>query len=125
MGIITWAGTYWLDILIIFVILAVALIAWRMGQKEYVKEFLYSLVCEAEKTYGSIVGDVKRATVVGWVYERLPFIVRLCITRKQLDDGILAGVARLKLALQKPGANLLSYNEEKLLAAELPDLIIE
>jgi len=51
--------------------------------------------------------------------------VRLCITRKQLDDGILAGVARLKLALQKPGANLLSYNEEKLLAAELPDLIIE
>lgn len=93
------ANLYDILTVIVFVVGCVFLV--RRGYESKVKEMLLYLVCKAEELYGSGTGELKYSAVVTWVYEKLPPIMRLLFTTKQIDQYIEAAVLQMKEYLSK------------------------
>lgn len=93
------ANLYDILTVIVFVVGCVFLV--RRGYESKVKEMLLYLVCKAEELYGSGTGELKYSAVVTWVYEKLPPIMRLLFTTKQIDCYIEAAVLQMKEYLSK------------------------
>ena len=93
------ANLYDILTVIVFVVGCVFLV--RKGYEGKVKEMLFYLVCKAEELYGSGTGELKYSAVVTWVYEKLPPIMRLLFTTKQIDQYIEAAVLQMKEYLSK------------------------
>ncbi len=84
--------------LVIVLILAVGLTTlWVRGYRKQVILIVRALVIEAEVKYGRGTGILKYNHVIGLVYPKLPFIVRLLISEKALDNYIDLGVKWLKM----------------------------
>ena len=93
------ANLYDILTVIVFVVGCVFLV--RRGYESKVKEMLLYLVCKAEELYGSGTGELKYSAVVTWVYEKLPPIMRLLFTTKQIDQYIESAVLQMKEYLSK------------------------
>lgn len=102
--------TNFYDIIVILIGLSVLGFLWYIGKKELVFKVVYGLVCKAEKLFGSGTGELKYAYVVAEIYKRLPFIVTIFLTRRQLDSYIESSVQKLKEFLKN--GNLLGYDDE-------------
>lgn len=85
-------------IMIVVALAVLAIVAIKMGYKKQVAEIIFYLVCKAENELSGEggTGQLKFAAVVTWVYERLPWYLRLFITDKMLDDLIEEAVQRMK-----------------------------
>lgn len=81
-------------VVILFVLLIVYLI--KRGATKQVNEILFYLVTEAEAAFGSGTGELKYAAVVAWLYEKLPTIIKILFTEKQIDNLIENAVSRMK-----------------------------
>ena len=57
---------------------------------------------QAEKEIGSGTGELKKATVIQWVYEKLPKVVTCFISTKELENLI---ESVLEYAISKWAAN--------------------
>ena len=93
------ANIYDILTVILFVLLCIFLL--RKGYENKVKEMLFYLVCKAEELYGNGTGELKYSAVVTWIYEKLPPIMRLLFTTKQIDTYIEEAVVRMKDYLSK------------------------
>ena len=87
---------------------------------------LYALVTEAEKQFGAGTGALKQSTVIKWVYERLPAVVKLFITAATLERWVDEAVIKAKEQWAK-NANIKEYIESgqniiTLSAVELPEV---
>jgi hypothetical protein len=89
------------DILTVIVFIVGCIFLVRKGYESKVKDMLLYLVCKAEELYGSGTGELKYSAVVTWVYEKLPPIMRLLFTTKQIDCYIEAAVLQMKEYLSK------------------------
>ena len=89
-------------ILLIGLLTAVVLQAIRFfrspssGDMTALKDFLYSLVLQAESMWGGGTGEAKRAYVVQAFYERAPDILKRLVKPEQLLALVEAAVARMK-----------------------------
>lgn len=84
------------------VVILVAIIACFFlfkGKKEEAKKIILALVVEAELKFEAGTGSMKYAYVLGFVYPKLPAIVRLFISEDALDTMIEAAVDLLKKEL--------------------------
>lgn len=97
---------YWLDILIVFVMVVVLLILWKKGKKKQVLYVINSLVAEAEKELGSKTGKYKKGKVIESLYNRLPIVITLLFTRKEIEDYIDKAAIDLKGFLKRKENNL-------------------
>jgi hypothetical protein len=63
---------------------------YLIAQKQYgiLDQIVFSLVTEAEKKYGGGTGAVKLAAVIDWLYPKIPAIVRLFVSVKQIQNII-------------------------------------
>ena len=68
----------------------------KRGEIKKVNEILFYLAIEAENTFGGGTGALKYAAVVARLYDRLPAVVRLLFTSKQIDLLIENAVIRMK-----------------------------
>ncbi|MFZ5969307.1 MAG: hypothetical protein ACOYVK_19285 [Bacillota bacterium] len=102
---------HWLDILSSVVVLVLMLALYIKDKEETLKKIILALVVEAEKNLGSGTGELKYAKVVGRVYEVLPPLLKLFLTKNHLDQLIEEAVAYLKNYLAG-GKNLLDYDHE-------------
>lgn len=93
------ANLYDILTVIVFVVGCVFLV--RKGYESKVKEMLFYLVCKAEELYGNGTGELKYSAVVTWIYEKLPPIMKLLFTTKQIDQYIEAAVLQMKEYLSK------------------------
>jgi hypothetical protein len=64
-----------------------ALIVYLIAKKQYaiLDRIVFALVTEAEKKYGGGAGAVKLAAVIDWLYPKIPAIIRLFISGKQIE----------------------------------------
>lgn len=76
-----------------------------------VAQVILGLVVRAEKALGSGTGELKYALVITWVYEKLPSIIRVLFTRKEIDLMIEDGVKTLKRYLENE-IKLTGYDDE-------------
>ncbi|MTI66355.1 MAG: hypothetical protein FH753_07115 [Firmicutes bacterium] len=102
---------YLIDIIIVLVFIITLIYLYKKGKKDTVKKIILALVVQAEKNLGSKTGKLKYAFVVERVYDVLPFVVRILITRKELDNMIEEAVNYLKEYLTGE-RDLLGYEEE-------------
>jgi len=106
---------YWADIAIVACFIVVMAVLVKRGKKDLVKRIIYAVVVEAEKVLGSKTGAEKKAYVIAAIYQRLPFLLKLVFTQKDVEGFVEDGVYILKTALSSGEVNLLGYTEEQLL----------
>lgn len=75
---------------VLVVLLAMCFVLWciKKGQTKILKEIAYKLVTEAEKEWGSGTGELKKAAVIEWLYEKMPAILRVIFTKKDIENII-------------------------------------
>lgn len=84
--------------IILFVMLLLFML--KRGAIKQVNEMLFYLVSEAEKQFGGGTGALKYAAVTTWLYERLPLIIKVLFTPKQIDKLIEDAVEEMKRYLE-------------------------
>ncbi|MBQ9511252.1 MAG: hypothetical protein IJR55_06125 [Clostridia bacterium] len=72
-----------------------AFILIKRGYKQRAKDILLSLVAAAERKWGAGTGEIKFSSVIGAIYEKLPF-VKLFLSEKTLSTLIEDAVDALK-----------------------------
>lgn len=104
--------TYWASILAVILFVAVMTALWVKGKKREVKHVILDLVAKAEQQLGSGTGPIKYVRVTRWIYSRMPWVVKVFMSEKELDDWIEYGVRELEDFLEE-GGDLLTYEEER------------
>ena len=87
------------------------LLLYKNNKKDIVRKILLSLVVQAEKALGSGTGELKYAWVVDNFYNKMPGIIKLLFTKKEIDTMIEQSVQKLKEVLAS-GVTLNSYDDE-------------
>lgn len=90
----------WDSVLIIVLFIIGMLYLIKKNQINKLNEILFYLVTEAEKEFGGGTGALKYSAVTTWLYERLPTIVKLLFTDKQIDKMIENAVEDMKKYLK-------------------------
>lgn len=98
----------WDSVLIVVVFVALLIFLLIRGNKKIVFKILYSLVTEAEKQYGGGTGALKQATVIKWMYDRLPAVVRVFVTIGMLERWVDEVVEQAKVQWER-NVNLSRY----------------
>ena len=91
----------WDSVLVVLLFIIALIFMLRKGYSREVNEILFSLVSKAEKELGGGTGQLKYAQVVEWLYEKLPFVLRIVFTSKEIDLMIEGAVQRMKKYLAK------------------------
>ena len=94
----------WLPIVAIIVALLVILVLvllWRNGYKEQVAQILLYLVTQAEMQFGGGTGTLKFAAVSTWIYEKLPWFIKIFFSKTQIDLMIEEAVTAMKGYLEE------------------------
>ncbi len=86
----------WDSILVVILFVLFLLVLIRRGATKQVKQILFYLVTEAEAKFGNGTGQLKYAAVVAWLYEKLPTIIKILFTEKQIDTLIEEAVKKMK-----------------------------
>lgn len=86
----------WDSVLVVVLFILFLLVLIKNGATTQVNEILFYLVTEAEKEFGGGTGVLKYAAVTTWLYERLPSIIKILFTSKQIDILIEDAVERMK-----------------------------
>ena len=100
-----------LNIIVVVLFVIGVLLLYKNNKKEIVRKILLSLVVQAEKALGSGTGELKYAWVVDNFYSKMPGIIKLLFSKKEIDTMIEEGVQRLKDILAS-GTTLNSYDDE-------------
>ena len=91
----------WDSILTIILFMVFLLFLIKKGAIKQVNQILFYLTIEAERQFGSGTGSLKYAAVTTWLYERLPSIIKILFTDKQIDKMIEKAVSDMKDYLGK------------------------
>lgn len=59
---------------------------YKKGYVKILQAILFSLVTKAERDYGDGTGALKKSVVFDWVYEKMPAILQLFISKKELEQ---------------------------------------
>lgn len=65
-------------------------------KRKIIKEFIYSLVLEAEKIFGSKTGEIKFSFVIRTFYTQCPIDLRRFVPEQMIIDWIEESVIRMK-----------------------------
>ena len=88
MDIIKFLISNWDSVLVVLVVIAAIILLYRHGRIEVIKKILFALVSRAEKEFGSGTGELKKAAVIEWIYEKLPKIITVFVTPKEIEQLI-------------------------------------
>ena len=115
MSLISLILSNWDSVLLLIGVIIAAIVLYRRGEVSLLENLLFALVIKAEREFGGGTGEFKRAAVIQWVYERLPKIATLIISRQTIERLLESALAYAK---QKWAANsslrdYISGNEPK------------
>ena len=87
------------SIIVIIAIFAVAAVLFFIAKGKYrkiAKRILLSLVVAAEQQFGGKTGEIKFSYVAEKLHEKLPFVVQLLFTEKDIANMIAEAVCKMK-----------------------------
>jgi len=87
------------SIIVIIAVLAIVAVMFFVAKGKYrkvAKQILLSLVVRAETKFGSGTGEVKFSYVAEKLYEKMPLIVQILYTEKDIANMIEEAVAKMK-----------------------------
>lgn len=86
----------WDSILAVLAIIVVAIVALVKQEKTIIFKMLYALVTEAEKNYGGGTGELKLASVITSVYDKLPPAIATFLPVKTLEKWVEQALTEAK-----------------------------
>lgn len=92
---------HWDSLLVVVLFILLVGFLLKRGAEKKVRSMLFYLVTEAEAIFGGGTGDLKYTAVVTWLYEKLPSILKILFTAKQIDKMIDGAVQEMKEYLDK------------------------
>ena len=98
MNVLTFLAKNWDSVLVIVAFLAVVVVLIKRGETKILKQFLFNLVTQAEKQFGSGTGSLKYAAVADWIYQRIPAVLKLLFTSSDIEKMIEAALEEAKKA---------------------------
>lgn len=84
MELLKWLILNWDSVVLVALVLAILVYLIKTGQTKILKQIAVKLVTDAEGECGSGTGIIKLSEVVGKLYDKLPGIIRILFTEKQL-----------------------------------------
>lgn len=91
---------YWTWGNLAVVVIAVAgifgAVYFKLVTKEQLKKVAEILIIEAEYYLGTETGKEKKALVIGWIYAKVPKVLQLFVTEKQLNDIVQVVFDKMK-----------------------------
>ena len=98
MNVLTFLAKNWDSVLVVVAFLAVVVVLIKRGETKILKQILFNLVTQAEKQFGSGTGSLKYAAVAGWIYQRIPAVLKLLFTSSDIEKMIEAALEEAKKA---------------------------
>ena len=86
MNIIQFLVANWDSVLVVLAFLVLVAVLIKRGETKILKQILFNLVTQAEKQFGSGTGSLKYAAVADWIYQRIPAILKLLFTSKDIES---------------------------------------
>jgi hypothetical protein len=86
--ILAWIASNWDNILLIAALIIALIVLYKKGEIKILKAILFALVTEAERQLGGGTGELKKSTVIDWIYDRMPSLLRLVFSRKEIESII-------------------------------------
>lgn len=88
MNILAFIVQNWDSVLVITAFLVVVTVLIKHGETQILKQILFNLVTQAEKQFGSGTGSLKYAAVSDWIYQRIPSVLKLLFSAKDIESMI-------------------------------------
>lgn len=98
MNVLTFLAKNWDSVLVVVAFLAVVVVLIKRGETKILKQILFNLVTQAEKQFGSGTGSLKYAAVADWIYQRIPAVLKLLFTSRDIEKMIEAALEEAKKA---------------------------
>lgn len=98
---------------VFLLIVAVLYFAAKGKYRKVAKQIMLSLVVAAEEKYGSGTGKIKFSYVVDRLYEKLPVIVQVVFSEKDIENMIEDAVAKMKEFLEDNTETSLTETEKE------------
>ena len=96
MNIIYFLLANWDSVLVVLAFIVLCVVLVKRGETKILKNILFNLVTQAEREFGSGTGALKYAAVSDWIYQRLPAVLKLLFTEKDIDTMIEAALTEAK-----------------------------
>ena len=88
----------WDSVLVVLVFLGLIVVLVKRGETAVLKKILFGLVTQAEKEFGGGTGKLKLATVSDWIYQRIPAVLKLLFSQKDIESLIESALEEAKKA---------------------------
>jgi len=88
MNIINFLLANWDSVLVVLAFCALIVFLIKRGETKILKTILFNLVTQAEKQFGTGTGTLKYAAVADWIYQRIPAVLKLLFTSKDIETMI-------------------------------------
>ena len=111
MNIIQFLFANWDSVLVVLAFLALIVVLVKRGETKVLNKVLFSLVTQAEKQFGGGTGKLKLAAVSDWIYQRIPAVLKLLFSEKDIEKLIESALEEAKKAWGTNG-NLAAYIDE-------------
>lgn len=98
----------WDSILAVLAIIVITIVALVKQEKTIIFKMLYALVTEAEKNYGGGTGELKLASVITAIYEKLPPAIATFLPAKTLEKWVEQALEQAKEKWKK-NSNIATY----------------
>lgn len=98
MNIIQFLLANWDSVLVILAFLALIVVLVKRGETKVLNKVLFGLVTQAEKQFGGGTGKLKLAAVSDWIYQRIPAVLKLLFSEKDIENMIETALAEAKKA---------------------------
>lgn len=98
MNVLTFLAKNWDSVLVVVAFLALVVVLIKRGETKILKQILFNLVTQAEKQFGSGTGSLKYAAVADWIYQRIPAVLKLLFTSRDIEKMIEAALEEAKKA---------------------------
>ena len=108
----------WDSVLVVLAFLALIVVLIKRGETAVLKKILFSLVTKAEKEFGGGTGKLKLAAVSDWIYQRIPAVLKLLFSEKDIEKMIESVLEEAKKAWGTNG-NIAAYIEPEPLVISL------
>lgn len=110
MNIVNFLLANWDSVLVVLAFLVLIVVLIKRGETKILEKILFNLVTQAEKQFGGGTGSLKFAAVADWIYQRIPAVLKLLFTEKDIAHMIEAALEEAKKAWGK-NENIKAYVE--------------
>ncbi|WP_217958053.1 hypothetical protein [Acutalibacter muris] len=98
MNIIHFLLANWDSVLVVLAFLALIVVLIKRGETKVLNKVLFSLVTQAEKQFGGGTGKLKLAAVSDWIYQRIPAVLKLLFSERDIENMIESVLEEAKKA---------------------------